>query len=75
MGKIRVKTLGIEEAERKQKQEAKKRKEEKRTAKVPGLKGGERLVAVGPSEEELSKLDVPEVSPIRQAQGKKVSKG
>jgi len=29
MGKIRVKTLGIEETEKKQKQEVKKRKEEK----------------------------------------------
>ncbi len=64
MGKIRVKTLGIEEIEQKQRQEAKKRKEEKsvsrRTAKAPGLKGGERIVAVGPTEEELAKIDVSE---------------
>lgn len=58
MGKIRVKTLGSEEAEEKQKKQATKRKEAKvtkRTTKVPGLKGGERLVAVGPSEKELAK--------------------
>lgn len=73
MGKIRVKTLGIEEAEKKQKKEAKKRLEEKKTTKVPGLKGGERIVAVGPSEEELEKLEVPEVS--KETKVPKVSKG
>lgn len=56
MGKIRVKTLGIEGLEEEQKKEAKKRKEKKRMAKAPGLKGGERVVAVGPTEEELSHL-------------------
>lgn len=56
MGKIRVKTLGIEELEEKQKKELKKRKEKKKMAKAPGLKGGERVVAVGPSEEELAKI-------------------
>ena len=55
MGKIRVKTLGIEEAEKKQKQEAKKKAEAKKLVK--GTKGGERIVAVGPSEEELAKLE------------------
>jgi len=58
MGKIRVKTLGIEEAEEKQKKELKKRQEKKKTAKAPGLKGGERIVSVGPTEEELAKLEV-----------------
>lgn len=70
MGKIRVKTLGIEEIEQKQRQEAKKRKEEKsvsrRTAKAPGLKGGERIVAVGPTEEELEKLEIPQVAEVAQ---------
>jgi len=51
MGKIRVKTLGIEEDEKKQKQEARKKAENKKFVK--GAKGGERIVAVGPSEEEL----------------------
>src|SRR3989338_6402905 len=54
MGKIRVKTLGIEESEKKQESEVKKRQDKKRTVKAPGLKGGERVVAVGPTEEELS---------------------
>lgn len=58
MGKIRVKTLGVDEIEKKQKQQAKKRQEKKKIVKVPGLKGGERIVAVGPSEEELAKMDV-----------------
>lgn len=57
MGKIRVKTLGIEEVEKQQKKEALKRKESKRIVKVPGLKGGQRIAAVGPTEEELSRLD------------------
>lgn len=70
MGKIRVKTLGLEEAEGKQKKETKKRQESKRTVKVPGLKGGERVVAVGPSEEELAKLEVPKKEEVS-----KVSKG
>lgn len=60
MGKIRVKTLGDESLEEEQKKEAHKRKEAKsasrRTVKIPGMKGGERVVAVGPSEEELEKL-------------------
>lgn len=62
MGKVRVKTLGIDEVEEEQKKEAKKRVEKKRTAKAPGLKGGERVVAVGPSEEEIAK-QLPPQSP------------
>lgn len=57
MGKIRVKTLGIEEVEKEQQKEVRKRKEHKKTAKVPGLKGGQRIAAVGPSEEELTRLE------------------
>ncbi len=57
MGKVRVKTIGIEEVEEQEKKEAKKRKEEKRTVKVPGMKGGERVVSVGPTEEELENLE------------------
>lgn len=61
MGKVRIKTLGIEEVEEKQGSEARsrsarKKEEKKRTVKAPGQKGGERVVAVGPSEEELAKL-------------------
>lgn len=62
MGKIRVRTLGLTEEEEKQKTQAKARKEAKKaqkTAKVPGLKGGERLVSMAPSEEELANLPVP----------------
>ncbi len=56
MGKIRVKTLGIEEIEKKQKKELKEKQEKKKTAKTPGLHGGERVVVVGPSKEELEKI-------------------
>lgn len=57
MGKIRVKTLGDEELEQEQKVEVEKRHEAKKTTKAPGMKGGERVVSVGPSEEELEALD------------------
>lgn len=60
MGKIRIKTLGDESLEKEQKKQAKKRKELKRTVKAPGLKGGERVVAVGPTEEELALLEINE---------------
>ena len=69
MGKIRVKTFGDEELEKTQKEEEKKRKEAKlsaakssargKTVKAPGMKGGERVVAVGPSEEELAAVELP----------------
>ncbi len=57
MGKVRVRVLGLEEIEKKQKEEQKKRREEKKKKKVEGvgLKGGERVVQVEVSEEELSK--------------------
>jgi large subunit ribosomal protein L1 len=61
MGKIRVKAFGDEELEQQQKQEEQTRKESKKTAKAPGMKGGERVVSVGPSEEELAAMDVAEV--------------
>ncbi len=55
MGKIRVKTLGDEELEKKQKNQDKKRQETKKTVK--GAHGGERIVSVGPTEEELEKIE------------------
>jgi large subunit ribosomal protein L1 len=61
MGKIRVKTFGDEKSEQKQKQEEQKRKAAKKTAKAPGMKGGERVVSVGPSEEELAAIEINEV--------------
>lgn len=57
MGKIRVKTLGNEELEKEEKKQAEKRHEAKKSAKAPGMKGGERVVAVGPTEEELEALE------------------
>lgn len=76
MGKIRVKSLGIEELEKEQTQKAKKRKEAKaqRLAQgkqvkklVKGAHGGERVVSMAPSEEELEKtLEVSRVSEVPQ---------
>lgn len=46
MGKIRVKSFGDEDKNKK------KKNQEKKTVKVPGLKGEEKVVAVGPATEE-----------------------
>lgn len=65
MGKIRIRQVGTPELEKAQKEEAKKRREAKRTkqvkkkTRVPGLKGGQRIVAVGPTPEELEKMSKP----------------
>ena len=68
MGKIKVRTLGNEELENKQKQKAHKKAEQKKLVK--GAKGGERIVSVGPSEEELQAVIVSEE---KQSQIKKVT--
>lgn len=71
MGKIRVKTLGLEELEDKQKEKVKEKKEQKKARKTAhldparlakGAHGGERVVAVGPSEEEIQKLAITEIT-------------
>lgn len=64
MGKVRVKTFGLPEEENSKKLSGaksasggkKEKREAKKMAKAPGLKGGERVVAVGPSEEEIEKM-------------------
>jgi large subunit ribosomal protein L1 len=56
MGKIKVRTLGNEDLENKQKEQSKIKAKEKKFVK--GGKGGERIVAVGPSEAELAALEV-----------------
>lgn len=61
MGKIRIKTLGeggLEQQDKKKSKVKKEQKEARKTAK--GAHGGERLVAIGPSEEDLEKLSEPE---------------
>lgn len=72
MGKIKVRTLGDESLEQKQKEKSKQRSKEKKFVK--GTKGGERVVAVGPSEEELARLQLPPQSDGGQA-ALEVSKG
>lgn len=57
MGKIRTRILGLEEVEEKQKKEQKERAHEKKKIRAPGLKGGERMVAVEVKEEEMAKLE------------------
>lgn len=56
MGKIKIRTLGDESLENKQKEKSKIKADEKKLVK--GGKGGERIVAVGPSEAELAALEV-----------------
>jgi large subunit ribosomal protein L1 len=56
MGKIKVRTLGNEDLENKQKEQSKIKAKEKKFVK--GGKGGERIVSVGPSEAELAALEV-----------------
>lgn len=57
MGKIRLKVLGDEQAEKEQKEEQKKKAEaksaERRQAKGLNMGGGQRINAVGPTEEEV----------------------
>lgn len=57
MGKVKVRALGDEAQEKNQKNKAKQKSSEKKLVK--GAKGGERVVAVGPSDEELAKIELP----------------
>jgi len=75
MGKIRVRTLGEESLEKKQKEKSKQKSRDKKLTKAPGMKGGERIVSVGPSEEELAALEVSKeekVSDLSKRETKKV---
>lgn len=60
MGKIRVKTLGDETLEKKQKEEVKKRQEAKKTAKVEEVKSEENIVEVKEEKKEEKKTKVAE---------------
>jgi len=57
MGKIRTRILGLEEVEQKQKKEQKEKAAEKKKIRAPGLKGGERMVAVEVDEKEIEKME------------------
>lgn len=64
MGKVRVRALGEEALEKKQKEKSKVKSKEKKALSsvrqvVKGDKGGERIVAVGPTEEEIAKIKLP----------------
>ncbi len=54
MGKVRIKGFD-EESDKKLEEKKRAKREEKKRAKAPGLKGGETVVSVGPSAEELEK--------------------
>ena len=57
MGKVKVRTLGDESLEKKQKEISKQKAFEKKLVK--GGKGGERVVSVGPTEAEIAKIQLP----------------
>ncbi len=58
MGKIKVRTLGDESLENQQKEKSKQKNKDKKLVK--GAKGGERVISVGPSEEEIAKIKLPD---------------
>ena len=83
MGKIKVRTLGTDQEEIQKNKarlasEAKRAKQKGKEKKlVKGSKGGERVVAVGPSEEELAALEVSKevkVSEVSKGETKKAEK-
>ncbi len=61
MGKIRTRIIGLEDVEKKQKEDQKRRAEEKKHAKhkirAQGLKGGERMGQVEVGEESIKKME------------------
>lgn len=67
MGKIRVKTFGDEGQEQEDQKKLKEKREQKKMAKAPGLKGGEKVVSVGPTEEELMAQTPEEVAQTEEA--------
>jgi len=71
MGKIRVKTFGSPEQEEQEKKKSKEKREAKKAVKAPGLKGGQRVVAVGLSQEELEKNVAEEKKEETKKTGKK----
>ena len=71
MGKIKVRTLGDESLEQKQKEKSKQKNKEKKLVK--GGKGGERVISVGPSAEELARIELPKETEEKK-ETKKVTK-
>lgn len=60
MGKIRIKTLGIEEEEELRKKEKERREQKKlrkKLAKLPGMRGGEKIADASVSLEEFEKIE------------------
>jgi len=53
MGKVKVRVVGDETQEKEQKEEQKKRAEQKKQARGLNMGGGQRINAVGPTEEEV----------------------
>ncbi len=60
MGKVKVKVIGDEQQEKEQKLEQKKKNEAKKQAKGLNMGGGQRINAVGPTEEEIMAAPIAE---------------
>lgn len=74
MGKVKVRELGSEE-EQNQKNESKRKKGEKQKVHLSGMGGGQRVKAVGPSEEELAKtIEQAESEPKKEGKKEKKAK-
>ncbi|RJP45770.1 MAG: 50S ribosomal protein L1 [Armatimonadetes bacterium] len=75
MGKIRVKTLGDEQAEQKQKEQKRKERQEKKRIKTPEVKGGEKPAVAEITEKspETQKIDA-SVAPTVSEKPKKKEK-
>lgn len=74
MGKIRVKTFGDEASEQEDQKKLKEKREQKKLAKAPNLKGGEKIASVGPTEEELMAETPVEATPSEEETSKKGKK-
>ena len=72
MGKIKIRVLGDETLENEQKQSSKQKNKDKKLVK--GIKGGERVISVGPSEEEIAKIQLPEEDTKEKKEVKKTKK-
>lgn len=74
MGKIRIKTFGDKDQEKKEEEKRKREREQKKLAKVSGLKGGQKVTAVGPTEEELLKQEEKKPEEEKKEEEKKTKK-
>jgi large subunit ribosomal protein L1 len=74
MGKVRIKTLGDESVEKKEKEESKKKQEQKKITKASGVKSEEKVVSAITTEEKISALDKNKTAKDYREETKKTTK-